>query len=354
MTFRSSLQTLVAAALALGAAAPARSVTALSEVRVSPDTTLMLGAPIVNDEDVAADNLSGTVSVVSIGAIPAEAELDAYAVRPHGEQLLSFSTTVLLPGGATARPGDVWRYDGVTYALEFDAAAVGLPDGANVDAVAVYGSALLLSFDVSLDIGAVHFEPEDLVLFDGATFSVFFDGSVAGIAPGLDLDAADYLACDGHLLLSFDGSGTIGGVAFDDEDVLEYDRSAIWEMAYDGDAHDADWSPADLAAIQATVNLGPGPPVVFGQTVTVDSNKSTLRWPSAVSFRAVRGPFSSFVGIGAYAVNATVLGTGNSMNDSATPAAGTGFWYLVKRGGCSQTSWQSVLGLEPGRDTSIP
>ena len=353
MSVRRSLGILAVAACALGAVAPIRSATPLSEIRVSPDTTLTLGAPTIEDEGIAADNLGGTVSAVSIGSIPAETDLDGYARRPNGSQLLSFDTTVVLPGGATARPGDVWRYDGASYTIEFDAAASGVPDVANVDAVALYGSTLLLSFDVALDLGAVHFEPEDLAQFDGNAFNMFFDGSAAGVAPGLDLDAADYLACDGHLLLSFDGSGSIGGIAFDDDDVLEFDRVATWELAYDGTAHDPDWDPVDLDAVQSTVNLGPGPPVSFGQTVTANS-KTVFRWPSTVSYRAVRGSFVTSTSIGAYVVNTTFLGTGISFTDAVAPTAGTGFWYLVKPGGCAQTSWQSALGLEPGRDTAIP
>ena len=31
-----------------------------------------------------------------------------------------------------------------------------------------------------------------------------------GVDPALDLDGADYRASDGHLFLSFDGSGTVG------------------------------------------------------------------------------------------------------------------------------------------------
>ena len=37
--------------------------TALTELRVSPDTTVTLGTPAVEDENVASDNLTGTVSV---------------------------------------------------------------------------------------------------------------------------------------------------------------------------------------------------------------------------------------------------------------------------------------------------
>jgi hypothetical protein len=328
--------------------------TPLSEVRVSPDTTATLGGTTADDEDVVRDDLAGSVTLLPLGSFPAEADLDAYNVRPNGVQLLSFDTTLTLPGGITAQPGDVVRYDGASYAIEFGAAAVGIGPGVNLDAVAVYGSSLLLSFDTALDIGGLHVEPADLVLFQGSTFSSFFSGSLAGIAPGLNLDAADYLPCNGHVLLSFDGSGTIGGVAFDDEDVLEFDRSSTWEMAYDGSAHDPNWGPADLDAVHAVVNLGSGAPVVFSQTVKADADKATFRWPAGLAYRAVRGSFTTSTSIGAYAVQTITIATSNVVGEPSTPAAGTGFWILVKPGGCTPTSWQSTLGSEPGRDSAIP
>ena len=332
----------------------ALAATPLSEVRVSPDTTVTIGTTTADDESVIRDDLAGSVTLVPIGAIPSQADLDAYNVRPNGVQLLSFDTAVTLPGGITAQPGDVVRYDGSGYALEFGAAAAGVPAGVNLDAVAVYGASLLLSFDTAFDVGGLHVEPADLVLFDGAAFGSFFTGAVAGVPAGLNLDAADYLPCNGHLLLSFDGSGVIGGVAFDDEDVLEFDRSSTWEMAYDGSAHDPAWGPADLDAVHAVVNLGSGAPALFGQTVTADPDKTTFRWPSVVSFRAVRGSFTTSTSIAAYAVQKITIGTGNALVEPATPAPGTGFWILVKPGGCTPTSWQSTPGAEPGRDSAIP
>ena len=65
-------------------------------------------------------------------------------------------------------------------------------------------------------------DKEDIVRFNGATFSMFVDASAAGVPAGVDLDAFEYLDSNGHLLLSFDTSGSAGGVAFDKEDVLEW------------------------------------------------------------------------------------------------------------------------------------
>lgn len=336
------------------AAAGAIAATPLTDIRVSPDIPLQLGSTVVGHENVVRDDLHGTLTLSSIGTIPHQADLDAYHRLPNGDQLLSFDTTVTLPGGLTAAPGDIVRFNGSSYVFAFQAAPIGVPRSANVDAVAVKGSALVMSFDVAVTLNGITFQDEDLALFDGALFSMFFDGSAAGIDPRLDLDAADLLECDDHLLLSFDGSGAIGGVAFDDEDVLEYDRVSTWQKIYDGSAHDPAWAASDLDAVSATVDLGSGPPVVFGQTVRVDANKTTFRWTSVVAFRAVRGAFASPHDVGLYTVNLALSGTGASFSDPAAPAPGTGSWYLVKPGGCFQSSWQSSLGAEPGRDPAIP
>jgi hypothetical protein len=125
-------------------------------------------------------------------------------------------------------------------------------------------------------------------------------------------------------------------------------------MAYRGSAHDPAWGPANLDAVHAVVNLGTGTPAVFGQTVTADANKTTFRWSTTAAFRAVRGSFSTSTSVGAYAVQTITIGTGSVVVDSSAPAAGTGFWILVKPGGCTQTSWQSTLGSEPGRDGAMP
>ena len=219
---------------------------------LSPDITAGLGAETVHDENVAADDLAGAVTLVGLGNLPEEADLDGYHRLPSGDQLFSLDTTAELPGGLTAAPGDVVRFDGTTYTLEVDGIAAGLPPNAIVDAVSIIEAGdLLLSFDITVSVDGITVDDEDLVRFDGVTFSLFLDGSAAGVAGALDLDAVHHLDPNGHLLLSFDGSGTLGGVDFDDEDVLEYDPvGGTWEMAYDGSAQHSGWPQGDLDAVQ--------------------------------------------------------------------------------------------------------
>lgn len=203
---------------------------------IPPDITVVLDGTTLDHNQVAEDDLAGGVNPVNVGAIPATAIITAYDRLPNGDQLLAFDTTVTLPGGLTVRPGDVVRFNGATYTLEFDATANGIPDGVITDAVSEIGAGdILLSFDVTVAVGGITADDEDLVRVHSGVFSLFFDGSAAGIDPSLDLDAAYILSSNGHLLLAFDGSGTVGGVDFTAEDVLEFTPTTTgWALGYDG------------------------------------------------------------------------------------------------------------------------
>jgi hypothetical protein len=229
----------------------------LVDVVYSSDITSVLGVT-VDDEVPALDDLLGTVTPFPIGSIPASADMTAYHIEPGGDQLFSLDTTVSLPGPLVAGPGDVVRWDGVTFTLAFDAAAEGIPAGVITDAVTATDhdyalGHLLLSFDISLTLPgtAVVADDEDLARWDGANFSLDFDGSAAGVDTALDLDGAYALAAVDDIVVSFDISGTVGGVTFDDEDLLQYDpTSGTWTMVYDGSSFAyADWSGADLDAV---------------------------------------------------------------------------------------------------------
>jgi hypothetical protein len=222
-------------------------------VALSSDTTITLGGTTFDDQEPFSDNQMGTVVGLPLGTLPDSSDVDAYHFFADGDQLYSLDTTVDLGGGLTVGPADVVRFDGATDTVEYDASAEGIPDGAIVDAVTVHSSGdLMLSFDTTLDLGGgVTAEDDDLVRFDGGTtYSIVFDGSAQGVPSGLDLDGADFRASDGHLLLSFNGSGALGSVDFEDEDILEFDPvGTTWTLFYDGSAQHPELAAADLIAL---------------------------------------------------------------------------------------------------------
>ena len=209
---------------------PNMAPSAVDWAAVSPDATVELEGVLVHPEDVAIENLLGLVLPTALGELPAGANLTSYHLFWNGDQLFSLDRAALLAGSLAIGPEDVVRYDGIAYTLEFDGSAAGVPGGAGVDAVSTLGRELLLSFDTAVTLGQAEFGEEDLVRFDGSGFTLFFDGSAAGVPEGLDLDAAQNLG-DGRLAISLDGGGSLPGVFFGAEDVLEYDFSTgAWEI----------------------------------------------------------------------------------------------------------------------------
>jgi hypothetical protein len=218
-------------------------------VSASPDITIDLGASlIVSDEDVAVDNQLGIVVLENIGALPVESEVVALGLDVNGDRLISFDTTTSLAGGIVARPGDVIRYDGATYSIEFDASAAGLPAGVATDATSLSRNGLLLSFDTTVDLGGgLVVADEDLVDWDGSTFGLLFDGTAAGVDAALDVDGAQDIG-GGRFLISFDTTGEIAGLVFDDEDIVRYD-GVTWTLEFDASAANANWAAADMDAV---------------------------------------------------------------------------------------------------------
>ena len=201
-----------------------QAATPLVSASVSSDVTIVLGGVIVDDEDVAADNLAGIIIPVDLGDLPETASVNSYHLLENGDQLFSLDTTVTLTGPVTAEPGRRGALRRGLVHVEFDASANGVPNGVVTDAMSTTTAGdLLLSFDTTVELsaasGTVAVDDEDLVSFNGSVFSRIFDGSGVGVAEALDVDGAHDLG-GGKLAMSFDGSGSLSGVNFDDEDVL--------------------------------------------------------------------------------------------------------------------------------------
>jgi hypothetical protein len=215
----------------------------------SPDITVDLSGVTVADEDVVTDNLMGIVVPMNLGTLPEAADVDAYQRLGNGDQLFSLDVASELPGSLSVTPADVVRFDGSSYTLEFDASAVGVPDGVDVDAVAVDGSGnLVLSFDVTVDLGGgLVVADEDLVSFDGVSFALLFDGSAEGVAEYLDLDGIS-IGSLGSLLMSFDTTGEVGGWWFDDDTVMRY-NGTTWTPLFETDFAHPGFEGGDVIAL---------------------------------------------------------------------------------------------------------
>lgn len=239
----------------------------LEEMSSSPDITVAIGTEIVFDEDAVFED-GGGQAIEALGPLVSASDLQALDIRDDGDALFALDITTTLSGAGTVGPRDVVRYNGVTYSLEFDGSANGLPAGSRIDALSHTSDGdLLLSIDVTVAFSSTHAATpftaadEDVVRWDPADgMTWMFDGSDEGVGTSLDTDSVHFIEATQNLLLSFDGSGVIDGVGFDDEDVLEFDPgSDTWDLAVDGSASSSNWGAADLDAFHAVrscANLG--------------------------------------------------------------------------------------------------
>ena len=209
---------------ALLAAAPPKAII------FSPDVTIVLDGKTINDENAAEDDFGGNVTPIDTGALPANVDLQAYHRTVDSGDLLVLDTTVSRPGGVLATPRKVIGSDAGTFNEVLNLADCGVPDGIQIDAM-TSADAMWFSFDGPVMLGGTLYDDEDVVALRAAcSWESVLDGSSAGVASGLDVDGIHWQAEDELLLISFDAAGTVGGVSFDDEDVLSLDLdSATWK-----------------------------------------------------------------------------------------------------------------------------
>lgn len=203
----------------------------------------------VRDEDIVGyDPATGTWAMYfdasDVGIT--SRDLDAFHVRADGSVLLSYSSTLTVPGlaggpaGQSVEDADVILFTPTStgnatagsFSFHFDGSDVGL-DTSSEDIVGLheYGDgSLAISTTGNLDVtGVAQGRDEDVHRFTGTfgsatagSWSLVFDGSDVGLtASGDDLDGVAF-ADDTDLLFSTKGSYAAAGGAGDDEDISRF------------------------------------------------------------------------------------------------------------------------------------
>ncbi len=151
---------------------------------------------------------------------------------------IHFSTegiAVAVPGvGGTADNADVYTWDGTAFSRVVDAAgvgSVGLSGAANVDGLVMVDSThFYMSFTAETTAvpGIGNVQDEDVVYYDGTSWSVYFDGTAQGLTDATeDIDAFDIEG--GVLYFSTVGNTNPPGVAgtADNADIYAWNGSAF-------------------------------------------------------------------------------------------------------------------------------
>ena len=145
-------------------------------------------------------------------------------LRAGAVQIYLSTTNGATLGGLTFRNGDIARYDTSTGTATLYFSEDAFTFNEDVDAFDLLANGhLLLSTKSVASLGGLSFQDGDLVDYDPATGTavLYFSESLFSNATA-DVDAATVLP-NGHLVLSTQGTETLGGLTFRDGDLAEYD-----------------------------------------------------------------------------------------------------------------------------------
>ncbi|HEX2980945.1 MAG TPA: hypothetical protein VHO48_11825 [Anaerolineaceae bacterium] len=165
---------------------------------------------------------------------------------PPGTFQLYLSLSTRGPGSLSfAYDEDVIYFDGSTFSLFFDGSDVGL-SSADVDAFEVIDSStILLSFDAAVTIpnlgtvdayDIVQFAATSLGSTTAGVFSRYVDGEDVGLTTSGENIDAIDLLSDGRVLISTSGGVSVPGASGVDEDILAFTPTSL------GDATSGSWS----------------------------------------------------------------------------------------------------------------
>ena len=82
-------------------------------------------------------------------------------------------------------------------------------------------------------VGGAPADDSDVYMWNGSVFSRVWDATADGGVPLVaDVDGLTVVGAD-HFYLSFNADTTVGGMAVQDEDIVEY-NTGTWSLFFDG------------------------------------------------------------------------------------------------------------------------
>jgi hypothetical protein len=177
--------------------------------------------------------------------------------------------------GTTVTPRDILQL-GLSITLETSGEALGLPEGAKIDALYLDGGEWIVSLDRPTMVAGEIIRDSDLVrlMGGGAGVEIVFSAVDQGLPIGLDIDGAHIKGDD--IYLSFDQAGRLPGLDFNDHSVIVYSTATeTWRLHHDAasEAGFPSFAGMDVDALSIT-------PEIFGDSF---ESGSLARWSSVNS-----------------------------------------------------------------------
>ncbi|CAN5455203.1 hypothetical protein BH10ACT6_BH10ACT6_13840 [soil metagenome] len=211
-----------------------------------------------DDADVYGWNGTVFSRVVDASAapygLPSSANVDGFDRVDATHFYVSFSGRVNVPGIGNVDDEDVVFFNGTSWSFFFDGSAHGLTGtrATDLDAISIVGGELFFSTDNTAVPPGVAGGGDDADIYrwsGGSSYTRVIDASVApfGLPAAANVDGFVRVDAD-HFYLSFSADTTVPGLgAVQDEDVISYNMG-VWSVYFDGTAHGLTGANLDIDA----------------------------------------------------------------------------------------------------------
>jgi hypothetical protein len=210
---------------------------------------------------------------------------------------------------------DILHYDTGDFSLYLSGPNVGIPDGVNIDAIGVLKAGVLFSVDIPTTIAGLVCTEKDIILYNKTGFNKFFDGQAAGMPDGASIDAATLLS-DGSMLFSTDIPVILDSKVYKENDLIQYDGFSF-TLFFHGRANGIP-SNADINAVSVNSNGD----ILFSFDITCEiedlivSDKDIVSWNGASFSLEYKGDDMGFpVNGGINAISLFDMGNGDMDSD---------------------------------------
>ena len=204
-----------------------------TEISIDPiilatqDQATLVGSTFEDDDLAEYDPITNTAAQYFAGTLfSGNEDIKALHVLDNGHIALSTSTNATL-GGLTFKNGDVVDYDPIadTATLLF---SEDTDAGIDIDIDALHildNRHIIFSVDTAVTIAFLTVHDGDLIEWDPDTgnFSLYFDHNAFTTDANVD---GFHLLDNGHMIFSTTGTETLGGLTFEDGDLVDYDPIA--------------------------------------------------------------------------------------------------------------------------------
>jgi len=204
-----------------------------AQVFLSTDIPVTIGSATFEEKDIIyyrISNFSPYLSGSDLG-IPDGVNIDAFGFS--GSDILFSVDIPTTLDGETYTDRDVILYDGVNLSKLLDGTAIGIPEGARIDAATVLSDGtIIFSLDIPVSLVGIAFKANDLIRYDGSSFDLYFSGSDNGIPEAADMDGV-YVSPSGEILFSLDIPCSLNGLEVKDKDIIKWSEGSF-SLYFDG------------------------------------------------------------------------------------------------------------------------